>query len=255
MALFESDAEFALFLSFVEAAKTRHSFYLHAFCPMTNHFHLFVEIGDTAASKFMQEIESNWAQYFNRTRDRTGHVFQGRYRDKLCADEAYYLNILRYIANNPVKAGLVPSAADWPWSSHKQLISETPGSMLDRDRVLARLGGTAERGLAAYRSHMESAAFNDFEIALDLFPDTEERAFFAPWADGDALAWLNRTAAEVEGAFGLAHGTLRREIKSKPAWRARIEFCRIAAEHGISQADLARFLGVSVSRVSRVLSK
>jgi REP element-mobilizing transposase RayT len=84
---------------------------------MTNHYHLLIETPDGNLSKGMRQLNGVYTQRFNRTHGRVGHVFQGRFKGILVQKESYLLELARYIVLNPVRAGMVPFAQDWPWSS------------------------------------------------------------------------------------------------------------------------------------------
>jgi REP element-mobilizing transposase RayT len=95
----------------------RYGWRIHAYCLMTNHFHLLVETPDANLSRGMQRLNSEYATYFNTRFAHVGHLFQQRFVSRLIESEHYFLEALRYIAFNPVRAGLCEHPADWPWSS------------------------------------------------------------------------------------------------------------------------------------------
>jgi len=92
---------------------------------MSNHYHLLVETPDANLSRGMRQLNGVYTQTFNRRHGRVGHVFQGRYKAILVDRENYLLELSRYIALNPVRAGMVASAKDWPWSSYRATIGQT----------------------------------------------------------------------------------------------------------------------------------
>jgi REP element-mobilizing transposase RayT len=90
----------------------------HSYCLMTNHFHLLIETQDESLSAGMQRLNGEYAQSFNRRHGSVGHLFQDRFFSVMVEDEAHGLEVIRYIANNPVEAGLCREPEDWRWSSH-----------------------------------------------------------------------------------------------------------------------------------------
>jgi putative transposase len=90
---------------------------LHAYCLMSNHFHLLVETPEPNLSFGMQRLKSDYAGYFNERHSLVGHLFQQRFDSRLIETEKHFEKTLRYIALNPVKAGLCDHPAEWPWSS------------------------------------------------------------------------------------------------------------------------------------------
>ena len=85
---------------------------------MANHYHLLVETPDGNLSKGIRQLNGVYTQRFNRIYERVGHVLQGRYRAILVEKDAYLLELVRYLALNPVRAGMVRVAGDWPGSSY-----------------------------------------------------------------------------------------------------------------------------------------
>jgi REP element-mobilizing transposase RayT len=88
-----------------------------AYCLMGNHFHLAVKVGAIPLGTVMQRVLTGYPLRFNARHQRTGHLFQARYKAILCLDEAYLYRLIRYIHLNPVRAGLVAAPEDWRWSS------------------------------------------------------------------------------------------------------------------------------------------
>lgn len=103
-----------------------------AYCLMGNHFHLAVKVGPVPLSDVMQRILTGYSKRFNRRDKRTGHLFQARYKAILCRDDRYLTGLIYYIHMNPVRAGLVLTPQDWPWSSYKPGPNES-GNPLDFD--------------------------------------------------------------------------------------------------------------------------
>lgn len=105
------------YLSIVARYKEKLGFMLYAFCILDNHAHLLIEVQDVPLSQIMQRIQQVYTQWFNHRHDRTGHVFQQRYKAMLCNKESYLLEVIRYIHNNPVRANL-DDGIEYRWSSH-----------------------------------------------------------------------------------------------------------------------------------------
>ena len=93
---------------------------------MNNHYHLLVETHRPTLARGMRDINGVYAQAFNRRHDRVGHLFQGRYVALLVQKQSYLLELSRYIALNPVRAGLCARPEEWLWSSYGLLAREVP---------------------------------------------------------------------------------------------------------------------------------
>ena len=90
----------------------RFEYRVHAYCLMSNHLHLAVEVGRIPLSRGMQNLAFRYTRWINRREKRMGHLFQGRYRALLVDRDAYLLELVRYIHLNPVRAGLVEEPLD-----------------------------------------------------------------------------------------------------------------------------------------------
>jgi hypothetical protein len=86
---------------------------------MNNHIHLVLQVADIPLSRIMQNVSLRFTKWINYSRSRTGHLFQGRYKSLLIDAETYLLELVRYVHLNPVRAGIVSSAAEYPWSGHR----------------------------------------------------------------------------------------------------------------------------------------
>ena len=117
MNIFTDDSERTGFLATLERIRRDASARVIAYCLMGNHFHLAVQVAAVPLSTIMQRLETSHATLFNRRHDRIGHLFQARYEAIVCLNDAYLQRLIRYIHQNPVRAGFVKKARDWRWSS------------------------------------------------------------------------------------------------------------------------------------------
>ena len=147
--LFEEDADYLFFLKILKKCKEEEQFRLLAFCLMENHFHLLVKI-DSGMDRVMRRILTTYAKYYNTKYERIGYLFQDRYKSKVIERRSYLLSAMRYIHNNPLKAGLC-SVDQYRWSSWKYY--DGAEGMVDTDIVLNILGG--KRGFMEYSMYTE----------------------------------------------------------------------------------------------------
>ena len=127
-----------------------------AYCLMGNHVHLVIETVTPNLGRGMHRLHGRYAQAFNQRHDRVGHVFQGRYGAKRIASDPQLLQTVRYVARNPVEAGLCDAPGAWPWSSHVALLTRTAPAWLDTARVLAYFGADGGDSRERYRSFVET---------------------------------------------------------------------------------------------------
>jgi REP element-mobilizing transposase RayT len=145
----EDRFDFQLFLSLVELAARRFEWLVHAYCVLPNHYHLLIETPKAGLSRGMQLVNGRYAQAFNGGRRLDGHLFQGRFGSKLVEDEPHAIWVNRYIARNPVEAGLVENPADWGWSSYGALRRGCLPVWVAHDAAL-RLFGERESAAVEY---------------------------------------------------------------------------------------------------------
>lgn len=118
--LFISAADYEKFLSYIEKAKEKSVFAVYAYCLMSNHVHLLLKTEAEEIGNVMRMITVGYAQYHNIKHGRTGHLFQNRFKSEAVDDDKYFLTVLRYIHQNPVKAGIVDNIANYKWSSYHE---------------------------------------------------------------------------------------------------------------------------------------
>lgn len=148
--IYLEDEDYAGFLDCLCAVVKRFNWILHAYCLMSNHYHLLIETPEGNLSRGMRQLNGIYTQQFNRRHARVGHVLQGRYKAILVDKDNYLLELCRYIVLNPVKAGMVRGPKEWQWSSYKDTAGYGKGiSCLTKDWILLQFGrkrGEAEMG-------------------------------------------------------------------------------------------------------------
>lgn len=152
-ACFYAADDFEFYLDCLRDAAATADCDVHAYVLMTNHVHLLVTPQqDHALSKLMQAVGRRYVRYINRRYQRTGTLWEGRYRASLVDSDRYLLTCYRYIELNPVRArGMVGAPADYHWSSHKANAYGEGGQWLTPHPEYLRLGKTASARQSAYR--------------------------------------------------------------------------------------------------------
>jgi len=119
--IFEDDEDRLTFLEHLRMAKDASKASLLAFCLMYNHAHLIIEQGEERLGVTMKRLSVRYVSWYNMKYGRTGHLFQGRYKSEAIESDVYLVAVLRYVYNNPVKAGLCDFARNYDWSSCRLL--------------------------------------------------------------------------------------------------------------------------------------
>jgi putative transposase len=153
-----------------------------AYCLMPNHYHLVLRNQQRNLAEAMRDLNSEYAFWWNLTHQKVGHVFQGRYRDQIVQRESYLMNLVRYVAMNPVRARLVDEPEAWRWSSHGCTagLQSNPG-FVQVDEVLRQFGDDHREVLRQrYVRHVRSVPGSE-DIDEDRFRSKErvlgDRAF------------------------------------------------------------------------------
>lgn len=113
--IFSDDEDNQRFLEIVQRVKQESLFQLFAYCLMGNHVHLLLREGEEPLGMTFKRIGVSYVYYYNWKYQLHGHLFQDRYRSEQVEDDAYFLDVLRYICQNPVKAGLCAKPFEYPW--------------------------------------------------------------------------------------------------------------------------------------------
>lgn len=107
------------FYLLIQEGTERYRHRIHAFCLMTNHIHLLVQVADVPLSRIMQNLSFRYTRWANWRQGKSGHLFQGRYKAILIDADEYLLELVRYLHLNPVRAAMAKDPIDYPWSSHR----------------------------------------------------------------------------------------------------------------------------------------
>lgn len=155
--IYFTDADRHAWLDVLGQVCERFNWVCHAWCQMSNHYHLVLETAEGNLSQGMRQLNGVYTQHVNRAYQRVGHVFQGRYKAILVEKEGYLLELARYVVLNPVRAGMVADAGQWRWSSYAAMVGETPApSWLCTDRLLSQFGHRRVNAMVRYRDFVRA---------------------------------------------------------------------------------------------------
>jgi len=130
-----------------------------AFALLSNHVHLLIRTGIAPVTSLMRRLLTGYAVSFNRRHKRSGHLFQNRYKSILCEEEPYFLQLVRYIHLNPLRARLAPSLDsldNFPYSGHSAIMGRSDRQWLDKGYVLRHFSDKTEPAQAFYRAFVEA---------------------------------------------------------------------------------------------------
>ena len=172
-AIFENDGDRLHFMSVLKECKEISGFRLHAFCLMPNHLHFLIEPAGEPLDLVFRRIGIRYAVWYNRKHQRAGHLFQDRFRSENVENDLYYMTVLRYILQNPMKAGLEPQLGTYRWSSYPAYAKGT-GSITDT-QYATELFGTRESLIDFVRMGNEDIVMDETDPEWPLQDDDAKK--------------------------------------------------------------------------------
>src|SRR3954464_8651193 len=155
--IYLDDRDCETFLRTLDHVRARFGWRCLAYCLMVNHYHLVVETPRPNLSDGMRLLNGTFTQRFHRRYERGGHVLQGRFHSVLVDRDEYLLELVRYIARNPVRAGLCPRPEDWRWSSHRALAGLAPPRIVAVDGLLSLFAADRAEARRRYLAFVHDA--------------------------------------------------------------------------------------------------
>ena len=252
--IFLNDIDRKTFLDTLCWVAERFGWLCHAYCLMDNHYHLLIETPKPNLSLGMRQLNGVYTQRFNRLHKRVGHLFQGRFKAILVERDNYLLELCRYIVLNPVRAHMVISVDQYPWSSYLATVGEIPiPAGLTIDWLLSQFAKTRVVARKRYKAFVEEGVGKA-----------------SPWAElkGQVLLGSEQfikkmtplldehvTAIEVPKSQRLLHRpTLEQlftDVKTKSDRNDTMAKCYL--EYAYTQAEIASYLGLHYATVSRII--
>jgi len=254
--IFLDDKDREQFLEDLARVVNRFGWRCHAYCLMSNHYHLLVETPEANLSRGMQLLNSVLSQRFNRRHRRVGHVLQGRFKGILVEKEGHLLELARYIVLNPVRAGTVTHPLEYRWSSYSATLDRVkPPEFLCTGWILAQFNDDPKRARAAYRRFVEEG----FEVHVwdglkgGILLGSEEfvermgpllRAGSPDIEISSRQRFADRPS--LEALFEIV--ATDRELRNLKIYEA-------VARHGYSLSEVHRHIGLHPSTISRIVKR
>jgi len=269
--IFLDDTDRKMFMAFLENEVKQQRWICYAWCLMDNHYHLLIETPEANLSRGMQRLNGRYTQRFNRRHERVGHLFQGRYKAILVEKEAHLLELCRYIVLNPVRAGVVVSAEQWPWSSYKQIFDACQKNFWVAGRdILALFSTHPDVAVERYRAFVADGSGQrkpweslrgQIYLGSDAFLAKHEPMLVKKGND-KAIPLAQRhpsrpTAEQVLNEVAEAYDIEQQQVwdrkTNQKAYQTAVFLLRRAVN--LSLKDVGNLAGISPSRVSQIQSQ
>lgn len=237
-AVFMDEADKNRFVEIMLQKRETAANYLYAYCVMDNHVHMVVRERENGQelNTLMKRIGVSYATYFNKKYNRVGHVFQDRYKSEVIEDDAYLLSVIRYIHQNPVKAGLV-SGEKYKWSSY-----------------VWYLGRDVNLGLLPEMESILDMLDTDRNKAIQKFKDFHNEEEQQSFIDVEIVKENECDAATVIEKFLRKHRLTKEELKQIENREAAIELVRELTLHAqVSGRQTAELLGLNREKVRKMV--
>lgn len=250
MAIYCEEEDRRRFLSILETVVERYQVECHAYCLMSNHYHLVVRTREANLSDAMQYLNGVYAQWWNGRHARVGHLLQGRFKAQRIQRDGYFLQACRYVVQNPVRAGLVTAVEEWEWSSY----AATAGLKLCPRWLTTTLilGPPCATAFLAYRAFIAAGVSDGGADAAmrSAVPIIGSEAFVA--ACREVIEQAHRTEV-VRRDRTLGRPSLEvlfADVGGKAERNVRI--CEARARFAYRVSEIARHLDLHYASVSRI---
>jgi len=229
--IYHDDNDRIRFLETMDKYCQKSKIKLHGWCLMGNHVHLLIEEGDEELAITMKRIGVSYVRYFNLKYGITGHLFQDRYRSENVDSNEYLLTVIRYIHQNPVKAGIVKKCMEWKWSSCAGYYGKSyyPEGLLVSELILGMFNSSKIEAFELFKEYNES---KNNDNCLEDKPNTR-------LSDEEAKEEIRK----------LKLGYDISEIRVLPKVKRNEIIKKIIEIEGLTQRQSARILGISPNLV------
>ena len=265
-AIFFSDRDRCRMCLFLQEGVEKFGHRILAFCFMTNHVHLIIQVGDISISQIIQNLAFRYTRYINWQHDRIGHLFQGRFRSVIVDSRRYLKELVRYIHLNPVRASLVQHPQDYRWSSHHAYLTPNEFTWLTCDCTLQRFSSDRQKAIEAFHSFVLSGVGIDEELNF------ESGVLEGALGDDDFLRMLMQNCQSHDYKLGRLNledlvklisqrykidwDALQTHNKNRKLSHIRAVLALLIRDiENIKLQELADFLGRDVSGLSRAASQ
>lgn len=249
--IFHESIDKGYFLKLLRTYKENMDFELFGYVLMDNHYHLLVRTWERPLQDIMHRLNSTYSKYFNWKYERTGHVFQGRYKGILVLSDAYLFAVLRYIHQNPVRAGICDSVEDYQWSSDAYYRGVKKG-FVDVDFILGMINDSRKTAVNEYRLLVEELEKEDYEK-----PSAIGKASIRLGNDGIEIS-ARKTLDEILHEV-VPDETVYLLIKSGSRCRYltpyKMAFIEKGLAEGYSKTEVGRCIGIGPSSINGFIKR
>jgi len=226
--IFEDDEDRLRFLETLEYYRDICKFKLYSYCLMDNHVHILIKEIDESISSIIKKLCSSYVYWYNHKYQRCGHLFQDRFKSEVVESDIYLLTVIRYIHQNPLKAGIIKNIMDSKWTSHSQYVNKN--TFIDIDHALKVFSEDKEISISLYNKFLN-------ELNADACLDYSEKTRIS---DNDVRNFIYKMGF-----------TNVNEIQTLEKTSRDIIIRKLKEVEGTSLMQLSRITGISKSVIGR----
>jgi REP element-mobilizing transposase RayT len=270
--IFLTDDDYSKFLEYVERAKEKYDLDIFAFVLMSNHYHIFLRTNEPNLSRTMQWIQTAYSIYYNRKHNRSGHLFQGRYKSIIVGEESYWHVLSLYIHLNPLRAGIIEELSKYKWSSyHDYVKTRKVHKWVNSEAVLDSFGRNKQDSRKEYRKLIReiSGKEEDFLehikygmiLGNDKFVEWVQRKFIDRAEKEDAElpqkkrigdeGVVKKVTEEIIRNYKIKKSTLLQRKRHIPFEARDVGMYILKKYTGLKNKEIGDIFGVSLSAVNK----
>jgi putative transposase len=228
--IFEDDEDREKFLQTLSHYKEKCEYNIYAYCLMSNHFHLLLKIGKEPLDQIMRRIAGSYVYWYNLKYERIGNLFHDRFKSEPVESDSYFLAVLRYIHQNPIKAGITKDLSSYRWNSYREYIKNK--GITDREYVLEMFSRDSAVAVEVFRRFANES--ND-DQCMDIEENERKLTY-------DEIKLMIEKMFKMKAVM----------IQNEPKERMKEMLKEILKIDGISTRQLARVTGISKNTIWRI---
>jgi REP element-mobilizing transposase RayT/Mor family transcriptional regulator len=228
--VYKDKEDFTMFLNLLCSGCLLYDVALHGYVLMSNHYHLLIETKKENLSKFMQHLNASYAIYFNKKYQRSGHLWQGRFKSWYVTDEAYLYTLINYIENNPLKAKMVKALGEYEYSSYLSFIGQQEPIECLKNSFMFEKFITQQERVEFFESSVDERVLEEIQKASKL-----------------VVTSIKKKTLDVK--------SLKQSFRQVKNQADRDQKIFQAYEAGYSQHAIAQSLQLSQAQINRIIKK
>lgn len=254
--IFEDSEEKMELLKIIGEVKEIFDFQLIAYVIMGNHYHLVIRTFNIPISQIMHRINTRYAKYYNRRKERTGSPFEGRYKSILVQNQSYFLELVRYIHNNPVYANISTSMCRYQWSSDV-FYRMNIGNLIYIDELLESLSSDRQKAIEKYKEFMNRTpeAYERVKGELEEEDIIGSEDFKESFMDDDRIerAKILNKILQSTCPGQVEYNLIKKGSRQRYLIKYKKDYAEEALSQGYSMVDIAENISVTPWAIRKIL--